>query len=401
MKQFLLFTLLCVFGSASDLPPSNKPVSKVHFFESKGGFNSGNESNFNILKGAEYSLGGNLFFEKNKYDETAFHEIKIGTKSSNFLCHLLSTFTGIKCTSNSFYKLYSLDSRQITILNLGQPKSSIDNSFKNPPLFWQYEWFILLFFSSIILIFYCVWIKRLRIKKRELNQVIYRLLAEQKALQSQLDPHFVFNIIASIQFLILDGANDKANTFLSMFSKSMRNIIGQSNNSDILLENEIRFLTEYIEMERFRLEDKFEYSIQSSLSEKELKQPIPPFIIQPFIENAIQHGLKNKQELGKLLVTYDIEGDFLVVTVQDNGIGRKAAKKYKNTDRSPVPEKAHGKRVIIDRLNLYNGKRENVTVMDKIDANGNACGTTVRVFILLKSKPIQPAQNKEETTIFG
>lgn len=256
--------------------------------------------------------------------------------------------------------------------------------FEIAPPFWQTWWFRIFSLAVILCGIYAIFTYRLKVAQRERDLVIDRLKAEQKALQAQMDPHFVFNIIASVQYLIMEGAKNKAYLFLSMFSKSMRNILDQSNNNDITIENEIKFLTEYIEMERFRLEDHFDFQFQKSLSQEELQSSIPPFIVQPFVENAIQHGLKNKEGNGALLLKYDTTGDFLKITVEDNGVGRKVAGTYKQLDTYKGLRKSHGIRIIKERLLLHNKRDDNVNVLDLTDSSGLACGTKVEVRIRMK-----------------
>ena len=100
-----------------------------------------------------------------------------------------------------------------------------------------------------------------------------------------MSPHFIFNIIASFQYLIAEETKEKAMRFLDLFSKSLRNLLDQSNANYITVEDEIKFLSEYIELEKFRTEDSFDYRIQPN----QIDGKTPTFIIQPFVENAIKH----------------------------------------------------------------------------------------------------------------
>lgn len=246
------------------------------------------------------------------------------------------------------------------------------------PPFWETWWFLLSALLLLILIIYQISLLRFKAIKREQDLLIKQLQAEQKALQAQMDPHFVFNIISSAQYLITDGEKEKANQFLDMFADSMRNILDQANTNQITIENEIQFLTEYIQMERFRLEEHFDYELVTHLSKIEQQQVIPPFIIQPFVENAIQHGLKNREEKGNLKLTFQLKQQFLTVTIEDNGIGRKEASSYKKHKNG---KESHGIRIIKERLALHNDKKENIFLEDLYSSTQKAQGTRVTITI--------------------
>lgn len=198
-----------------------------------------------------------------------------------------------------------------------------------------------------------------------------------------MDPHFVFNILASVQYLVLESSKERVITFLNMFSRSLRNTLDQTQKNSLQLRHEIQFLKEYIEMERFRLEEKFDYSVQNLVDESLLRSSIPPFIIQPFIENAIQHGLKNKAGLGKLTLLLETDGDYFKVTIMDNGIGRQAAGRFRQ-QQAAHNGNSHGIGIIEQRLALYNNRKESVFITDLKSDKGEALGTQVLIFIKRK-----------------
>lgn len=143
---------------------------------------------------------------------------------------------------------------------------------------------------------------------------------EQKALHLQMNPHFVFNCLGSISSFIVQNGTDSALKYLSKFSKLMRLTLEYSKDALIPIDKEIESLQNYLELEQLRFHDKFEFRIQSS-ENVEFNMGLPPLLIQPFVENAILHGLVPKEGSGMILVDFDVENDQLVCTIWDNGIG--------------------------------------------------------------------------------
>jgi tetratricopeptide (TPR) repeat protein len=143
---------------------------------------------------------------------------------------------------------------------------------------------------------------------------------EQKALHLQMNPHFVFNCLGSISSFIVQNGTDSALKYLSKFSKLMRLTLEYSKDALIPIDKEIESLQNYLELEQLRFHDKFEFKIQSS-ENVEFNMGLPPLLIQPFVENAILHGLVPKEGSGKIVVDFDVVNDQLVCTIWDDGIG--------------------------------------------------------------------------------
>jgi len=143
---------------------------------------------------------------------------------------------------------------------------------------------------------------------------------EQKALHLQMNPHFVFNCLGSISSFIVQNGTDSALKYLSKFSKLMRLTLEYSKDALIPIDKEIESLQNYLELEQLRFHDKFDFKIQSSES-VEFNMGLPPLLIQPFVENAILHGLVPKDGSGTIVVDFDVQNDQLIVTICDNGIG--------------------------------------------------------------------------------
>lgn len=294
---------------------------------------------------------------------------------------------------NEAWMISSEKSIQFTNLPIGDYKFQLqaklgEQVWSNPiqvkfvvlPPFWRKWWFILISTLAISLFIYWIISYRFRIIKREKDLVIDKLKAEQRALRAQMDPHFVFNVVASAQYLVMKEENDKAIEFLNMFSRLMRSILDHSNSNLISLEQEIKFLEDYIRLEHFRLEKSFSYTLNIDPIKSKLLTAVPPFIIQPFIENAIHHGLKNKEGEKDLYLEFRIEKGYLIVEVRDTGIGRENAGKFISEEKRK--RKSHGIRIIKERLELHNNrKQDNIIYTDPIEG-----GTHVTVKIKLDQK---------------
>ena len=143
---------------------------------------------------------------------------------------------------------------------------------------------------------------------------------EQKALHLQMNPHFVFNCLGSISSFIVQNGTDSALKYLSKFSKLMRLTLEYSKDALIPIDKEIESLQNYLELEQLRFHDKFEFKIQSSES-VEFNMGLPPLLIQPFVENAILHGVVPKEGNGMIVVDFDVQNGQLICTIWDDGIG--------------------------------------------------------------------------------
>ncbi|RZJ30917.1 MAG: tetratricopeptide repeat protein, partial [Flavobacterium sp.] len=151
---------------------------------------------------------------------------------------------------------------------------------------------------------------------------------EQKALHLQMNPHFVFNCLSSISSFIVQNGTDQALKYLSKFSKLMRLTLEYSKDSLIPIDKEIESLQNYLELEQLRFHNKFKFNIQAS-DKVEFNMGLPPLLIQPFVENAILHGVVPKEENGKIEIYFDVENHQLVCTITDNGIGLSQSKQLK------------------------------------------------------------------------
>ena len=197
------------------------------------------------------------------------------------------------------------------------------------PPFWATWWFktivALVLVGSVLLFFR---LRENRIRKEEARQTaINKQIAEIKmmALRSQMNPHFIFNSLNSIQHFITTHEKEEALNYLSKFSKLIRKILENSRQNTVSVSNELELLKLYIQLEQLRFSNKFDYHITVDEKIDIENTEIPPLLIQPYIENAIQHGLINKNDKGDLWLSLERNNGLLVCKIEDNGIGRDKA----------------------------------------------------------------------------
>ncbi len=204
---------------------------------------------------------------------------------------------------------------------------------------------------------------------------------EMQALRAQMNPHFIFNCLSAIDNLIQTNQADKATTCLSRFAKLIRGVLDSSKRNLVLFQKDIETLKLYLEMEQFRSNYKFQYALDVDDRLMHSDYKVPPLIIQPFVENAIHHGLLNKQDgIRHLLVTAALEDEHIVYSVIDNGIGRKQAAIIK--DRNKPEHQSYGIEITKERIHLHNknGIEKDVVIADLVE-NGVAVGTKAVVRI--------------------
>ncbi len=216
---------------------------------------------------------------------------------------------------------------------------------------------------------------------------------EVQALRSQMNPHFIFNCLNAINFFILSHETEAASDYLTKFSRLMRMIMNHSRHSLITLAEELEVLQLYLDMERLRFKDAFDYHI---VPEDELDTGdiyIPPLLLQPFVENAIWHGLMHKEERGSLTIIIRLEDNTLTCIIRDNGIGRKRAALLKS--KSAEKHKSMGLQITAERMALLTGAGEQghfFKIEDMYDPGGNATGTQVVLTIKINSPAGEPAE---------
>lgn len=205
---------------------------------------------------------------------------------------------------------------------------------------------------------------------------------KNKALRAQINPHFIFNALNSIQNLIIKNDIKSSLKYLSRFSRLARNILESSIQPNATIDTEIDLLKDYLELESLRFDKSFTYHIHVDEDLDTSSIQIPYMALQPFVENSIIHGLLPKTEgERKLTVSFKKQNDTLLCIVDDNGIGRKASREMnKNSLRG---KKSRGMEVTSLRLNALGNKTKGYQIIDKTDENGNPTGTTVIIELCL------------------
>ncbi len=202
---------------------------------------------------------------------------------------------------------------------------------------------------------------------------------EMQALRAQMNPHFIFNCLNSINRYIVKSDQATASLYLTRFAKLIRLILDNSNNKSVSLNSELEALKLYIEMESIRFEKQFTYSISVDKDVQPDYINVPPLIIQPFVENAIWHGLLHKETAGHLNIHFSRRiPNILECVIEDDGVGREKAKELKS--KSTSTKKSLGMKLTVDRLSLLNRQTfmdATVEVLDLKNREGEATGTKV------------------------
>ena len=236
--------------------------------------------------------------------------------------------------------------------------------------------------------------KELQLQKLENERRIADM--EMMALRSQMNPHFIFNCLNSINRFVLRNDTESASNYLTKFSKLMRMVLENSKQALIPLEEEVKCLELYIQMEQFRCKNAFTYYVKYHDGVNTEEAMIPPLLLQPFVENAIWHGVNPKEGDGRIGIEFFQEEESLYCMIKDNGIGRKKASEL----RSQLSEhhKAMGLQITKERLAILredNSKESPVEIEDLYDENSNAAGTkvTIRIFSLPAFEELKSSLN--------
>jgi hypothetical protein len=205
---------------------------------------------------------------------------------------------------------------------------------------------------------------------------------EMQALRAQMNPHFIFNALSSINRFILKNDPEKASDYLTRFSRLIRLVLINSQCEVILLEEELEMLRLYLQMEQLRFQHAFDYQVSLSDDIDPATVFLPPMLLQPFCENAIWHGLMHKEGRGHLEISFALQNGLLSCTVTDNGVGREKAAQLASKSAEKI--KSLGLQLTKDRLALFNKETAGkiaYTIEDLVDERGVVCGTTVQLQI--------------------
>jgi signal transduction histidine kinase len=276
---------------------------------------------------------------------------------------------------------------------------SVINTFSYPlrvlTPWWQTWWLKLALILGSVSLLIGLLLRRQRNKEAELQRLSSEAQLQQQltssrlyALRSQMNPHFMYNALNSIQSFIFKNEKSNANDYLGRFSDMMRMMLDFSGRQYISLREEVEGLNLYLELEALNFDqDEFVYNIETPLSSWQDLQ-IPSMIVQPFVENAIKHGLMHQKGVKKLSISFEfIDERLIYIAIDDNGIGRKASQEINN--KKPRKHSSFAMSAIHNRIDLLNKDLEHpikLELIDKHDQWGMAKGTTVKLWIYLSGE---------------
>ncbi|WP_087563377.1 sensor histidine kinase [Polaribacter sp. SA4-10] len=260
-------------------------------------------------------------------------------------------------------------------------------SFSIDTPIYKKPWFLILSFAFILLLFALlidVTIRKIKkknqqeVKKLQLEN--HLLTLEQKALQLQMNPHFIFNVLNGIKALGNSGKIIELNKTISQFSLLLRSVLNNSRLEEISLKDEIESLKNYLELEKQMSSKTFEYFIETSLNNIDSEEIlIPPMLIQPFIENSIKHGIQLNSKEGKITISFEVKHQFLQCRISDNGIGIHQSKKQKEN------ESHHSVALKVTKERIKNLSKKSSFLIEETNNKGKTSGTKVSFKIPLKT----------------
>lgn len=260
-----------------------------------------------------------------------------------------------------------------------------ENGFNSSPVtsfaftvaapWWATWWMRLLAVGCLVAITLILYKSRIRTIRQEASLKHKIAETEMMALRSQMNPHFIFNCINGIDAMIQSNDKYRATMYLNKFAKLIRNVLDSSTQNKVPLSKDIETLQLYLDLELFRHEGKFTANIEASDELIENDYAVPPLIIQPYVENAILHGLRKKSgDGGRLNITVTKENEHIVYVVEDNGIGRNIKNGHQNKNGH-----GYGMQIGNDRVRLFNNEEiASVDVTDLIE-NDKPTGTRIKV----------------------
>jgi ligand-binding sensor domain-containing protein/anti-sigma regulatory factor (Ser/Thr protein kinase) len=325
-----------------------------------------NESNIRIEYGAiNFNSGGNTYYRYKLAGADANWNYTTSTSVKYSYLHL-GNYKFIIATQNA---------------DGGWNPKTASFSFYIETPWWQTWWFRSIVGLSVIVIIVLVIRWRITAYKRKLDQERALSESELKALRAQINPHFIYNSLNAIQDFILQNQKEDANLYLSKFATLMRSILSHSRSSFVTLEEEIVSLRLYLELEALRFNNQFtfQFNVDEQIDSEYVR--IPSMILQPYIENAVIHGLASVPDGGEIKINFSLENKFLIAEIEDNGIGRKKSSEARK-QRVWRGHTSLGMTVTQERIDLMSSHQKqkiNMEITDLVDNNNNACGTRVTI----------------------
>jgi len=223
----------------------------------------------------------------------------------------------------------------------------IDNNY-----FGLIEDYFPLIISNILVLLFFLFFQQ---SKQKANSAHKSHIAELEArsLRAQMNPHFIYNALNSLQSVMILKGERESNRYIGMLSKLLRFTLEMSTTERITLDEEIDYLDSYLGLQKMRLDSKMEYKIELDLKQNIKEYSLPPMLIQPLVENSILHGISSlKDRIGWVIVRFEEDEEYIKVTVKDNGIGIKASQKIKG--KSKQLHKSFATQILRERINIIN-----------------------------------------------
>ena len=277
---------------------------------------------------------------------------------------------------------------QLTAINkFGASSSLLSQRFSVVTPFWLTTWFdvlVVVIFALGTLGMASLRIRTIRRRQREKDQLARKMMElERMALQAQMNPHFIFNCLTSVQQYVVDQDIFSANKYIAGLARLIRLTLHNSSLAFIALADEVAYLSAYLALEKLRFKEKMEYTIDVDPQILQNSCYIPPMLIQPYVENSIRHGLRHRKgRMGHIWLRVsqgkEPERPGLTVIVEDNGIGRERSAQYKTAEH--IEYQSKGMTMTADRIRMINatyGADIRVEVIDLKDTDDQAAGTRV------------------------
>ncbi len=331
------------------------------------------------------------FVLPHNYTQLRFDYSAISFKSAGDITYYYR-LTGLnntwETTRSGFLNYPSLPSGEYVLQlyavnKFGVKSNTLAIPFSVKKLFWETLWFQALAFLlvlSAIWIFIVLRIRWLKRKERAEIQLKKRMMEmEQMALKAQMNPHFIFNCLNSIQQYVMEKDFAAVNKFITDFASLIRKTLEASSKTEISLEEELGYISTYLRLEQARLEDKFTFQIHVPDEIVPSDYYLPPMLLQPCLENSIRHGIRYRPDnLGKIDVHIKKNATYLFCIIEDNGVGRKQAQEYKSL--SHIEYQSKGMQLTasrIEMLSLTAESKASIAWEDVVDQNGEVAGTRV------------------------
>ena len=346
--------------------------------------------------GKELPLGDSYTFKHNQ-NNFRIDFIGISFKSTGDITYkykLEGLDTAMKSTRETTLDFLSLPPGKyvlhLTAINKFGVKSELKKiTITINPAFYQSAWFyigILLATVAVTWLAVHLYNRNRRRREEQERETVRRITElEQMALRAQMNPHFIFNCLNSIQQFVYDKDIHSANRFISGFAKLIRQTLDNSAKTTISVADEVDYLNSYMALEKIRFENKFDYKISLGPGIKAEEYKIPVMLLQPYVENSIRHGIRYKKDnLGKINIQFSLNGNDLICTIEDNGIGREKARELKSRQHIEYQSKGMlltGER--IDALNKILAEKIRIDIVDLYEENRVASGTKIIIYFPL------------------